>query len=80
MSKIAKKLKPGGYCYFSTAANSPAEDHILLFKSVDEIRQFVKECGWKVIAEHLGTVDRMSVEQAEKEGHNINYASVLTKE
>jgi hypothetical protein len=80
MSKMAKKMKRSGYCYFSTAANSPAEDHILLFRDVDEIRQFVRECGWNIVTEHLGTVDRMTVERAEEEGHNINYAAVLSLE
>jgi SAM-dependent methyltransferase len=79
MSNMAKKMKPSGNCYFSTAANSPAEDHILLFKSVDEIRKFVSDCGWKIKAEHLGTVNHMTVDEAEKDGHNINYAAVLAK-
>ncbi len=78
MLNLAKKLKKTGYCYFSTAANSPAEDHILLFKTIDEIRFFIDKCGWKIIDEHIGTLRQMSVEEAETGGHNINYAAVLS--
>lgn len=77
MATMAKKMKKTGYCYFSTAANSPAEDHILLFRSVGEIRDFIDRTGWRVVDEHLGTINNMSVEEAEKGGHNINYAAVL---
>lgn len=78
MTAMTKKLKPSGYCYFSTAANSPAEDHILLFRTIDEIRTFLDKCGWEIINEHIGTLRQMSVEEAEKDGHNINYAAILS--
>ena len=78
MVKMAKKMKPGGFCYFSTAANSPAEDHILLFCNIGEIRKFIDGCGWKIEKEHLGTLRNMTVKEAEDGGHNINYAAVLT--
>jgi len=78
MAEMSKKMKPTGRCYFSTAANSPAEDHILLFKTVDEIRTFIKKAGWKINKEHLGTLNGLSVEESEKGNHNINYAAVLS--
>lgn len=78
MAGMALKMKPNGHCFFSTAANSPAEDHILLFRSVREIRDFIDECGWQTIEEQLGTVRNMTVKEAEEGGHNINYVAVLT--
>lgn len=77
MTAMAAKMAPQGRCYFSTAANSPAEDHILLFRSVADIRSFLDRCGWEVLREHTGTVNGMSLEAAEEGGHNINYAAVL---
>ena len=77
MTAMASKMKKTGFCYFSTAANSPAEDHILLFRSVNEIREFVDGCGWQIEEEHLGTFNQMSIEEAEQKGRNINYAAVL---
>lgn len=77
MSSIRKKMKPEGLCFFSTAANAPAEDHILLFRTTGEIRDFLNRTGWEVMKEHLGTINEMSVEDAEAGSHNINYAAVI---
>jgi hypothetical protein len=78
MTAMAAKMKPKGICYFTTAANAPAEDHILLFRSVGEIHDLLNRAGWDVCEEQIGTVGGMSVEEAEKGGHNINYAAILT--
>lgn len=79
MTEMSKKIKPTGHCYFSTAANAPAEDHILLFRTTKEIRDFVDKCGWNIKEEYVATLNNLSVEVSEKEGHNINYAAVITK-
>lgn len=78
MEAMASKMKPAGYCYFSTAANSPAEDHILLFRGVQEIRDFLDRNGWGIVKEHVGTMGNLSVEESERKGYNINYAAVLS--
>lgn len=77
MRAFARKMKPSGYCFFTTAANAPAEDHILLFKTTAEIRKFIDDNGWQIVKEHIGTLRGMDLAVAEKDGHNINYASVL---
>ncbi len=77
LGQFTKKMKPGGLCFFTTAANAPAEDHILLFRTTGEIREVVSGAGWKIKKEHLGTLNGMSVEEAEADGHNINYAAVI---
>jgi SAM-dependent methyltransferase len=77
MNAFARKMKPTGYCFFSTAANAPAEDHILLFKSTAEIRKFITDNGWQIEKEHIGTLRGMDITEAENGGHNINYASIL---
>jgi len=78
LSALAKKMKKSGYCFFTTATNAPAEDHILLFRSLNEIRGFINRCGWQINDEHVGTIKRMSLEDAEKGGHTINYASIIS--
>ena len=74
---MAKKMAENGVCFFTTAANARAEDHLLLFRTTGEIRSFLKDCGWEPIDEQLGTLNEMSLEEAEADGHNINYAAVL---
>lgn len=77
MRAMARKMKPGGICYFSTAANAPAEDHILLFTTTGEIRDFVTSCGWKIVKEQVFTLGGMSEERANADKQTLNYCSVL---
>ena len=77
LAELAQKMSTDGYCYFSTAANAPAEDHILLFKTVGEIRDIIDKCEWRVVKEKWFTLKEMSIEQAEAESQNINYCAVL---
>jgi SAM-dependent methyltransferase len=77
MAEMAGKMAPGGCCFFTTAANAPAEDHLLLFRTSGEMRDFIARTGWEVVKEHLGTLKGMSVEKADAEGHNLNYAAAL---
>ena len=77
MSAIVKKMKAGGYCFFTTAANAPAEDHILLFRTTKEIRDLIDRTGWEIVDEYMGTLREMTIEEAEAGGHNINYAAIL---
>lgn len=75
---LVKKMAPGGQCFFTTACNAPAEDHILLFRTVQEVHDVIAKAGWKIEDEYTATLGDMSIEQAEKEGQNINYAAILT--
>ena len=77
MTTLSKKLKTDGHCYFSTAANAPAEDHILLFKTPDEIRTFVNKCGWEIVKERMFTLNNMSIEYATENLKTINYCAVI---
>lgn len=79
MKKLSKKMKKNGICYFSTPANGPAEDHILLFTKVEQIRKFVKNCSWKIVKESAITLRGMPIDLAEKNGKVINYCAILKK-
>ena len=78
MSDFARKMTPFGLCYFSTAANAPAEDHILLFRNTGQIRDFINANGWSILKEKYFTINDMFLEKAEAEGHSINYVAVLS--
>lgn len=78
MRSMTQKMAPDGLCYFSTAANAPAEDHILLFTTTDEVRDFVNSCGWTVTKERVFTLGGMSEEQANADKQTLNYCAVLT--
>jgi SAM-dependent methyltransferase len=77
LSGLSKKMKSNGKCYFSTAANGPAEDHILLFKNTEEIRNLLIKNNWTIKKELAITLNNIPLDKAEKEGENINYCAVL---
>ncbi len=77
MRELSFKMKPGGQCYFSTAANAPAEDHILLFTTTGEVRDFVRRCGWSIRDEEVFTLGGMSEAQANAGKQTLNYCAVL---
>lgn len=77
LKALTKKMTANGFCFLSTAANAPAEDHILLFKNRQEIRNLISQSGWIVFKEHSSSLDGIEVEDAEVHGHPINYAAVL---
>jgi 2-polyprenyl-3-methyl-5-hydroxy-6-metoxy-1,4-benzoquinol methylase len=79
MKNLSKKMKKNGICYFSTPANGPAEDHILLFTKVKQIRKFIKDCSWKIIKDSPITLGDMSIDFAEKNSKVINYCAILKK-
>lgn len=77
MRTLSRKMTPQGFCYFSTAANAPAEDHILLFTTTGQIKDFVTQCDWKIVKEQVFTLGGMSEEQANAEKQTLNYCAVL---
>ena len=79
MKELSKKVKKDGICYFSTPANGPAEDHVLLFTNVNQIRKFIKDCSWIIVKESPITLGGMSVKYAEKNFKVINYCAILKK-
>ena len=74
--KLSSKVKPDGCFYMTTAINSPAEDHILLFTTVEEVRSLLKDCGWNLLKENILTINNMGLKESESGGHSINYAAL----
>lgn len=46
---LGKALRPAGRLMINVPINSPAPDHIYLWRSPEEIKRFVEDCGWEVI-------------------------------
>lgn len=63
LNKIKTMLKADGMAYLSTCTNSPAIDHIYLFRNVQEIRNLLNDCGFGIVEELVigdGREDGMS--------------------
>jgi 2-polyprenyl-3-methyl-5-hydroxy-6-metoxy-1,4-benzoquinol methylase len=48
LAKVRGLLAPDGHAYITTPANAPMVDHIHLFRSADEIRAMLRECGFDI--------------------------------
>lgn len=48
LQKLANLLNPGGYIWITAPTNSPALDHVYLFKSREEIINLIKDSGLDV--------------------------------
>ncbi len=48
LEKFHRLLTPEGRCYISTATNSPAPDHIYLFKNSQDVIDIIEKCGFEV--------------------------------
>ena len=77
--RVRELVKPGGTAYITTCANSPAVDHIFLFRSADEIRALCESEGLTAVdmlaLPYVGT----TVAESERQKLPINVALVLTR-
>lgn len=75
LKSLHSALKPGGLIFINVPLNSPAPDHIYLWRSPDEFRAFVESHGFKVEHETLAPVGGYSVERALK--YKVTISSIL---
>ena len=78
MKKAKTLLASTGTIYMSTAANSPALDHVLHFHNVGEIQQMIDEAGLKIVTELALPSEDVPKELWEQELVTINYCALLT--
>jgi 2-polyprenyl-3-methyl-5-hydroxy-6-metoxy-1,4-benzoquinol methylase len=57
-------LKPGGRVFINVPINSPAPDHIYLWRSIEEIRDFVRAQGFEIDAFETFPVTGATIEKA----------------
>jgi len=78
MKKAKSLLSSTGVIYMSTAANSPALDHVLHFKNISEIHKLINDAELKIISELSLPSENVPKELWEKELITINYCAILT--
>lgn len=77
--KIAELAGNDTHVYITTAINSPAVDHLYLFRSSEEVETMMRDCGLavtdKVCLPHAGT----TLEEAYERALSVNVAYVARK-
>lgn len=77
MRRAKELLKPDGSIYMSTAANSPALDHVYHFHNEQEIRDLLKETGFRIESELILPADEIPQEMWAEELVTLNYCTLL---
>jgi 2-polyprenyl-3-methyl-5-hydroxy-6-metoxy-1,4-benzoquinol methylase len=77
MRRAKELLKPGGSIYMSTAANSPALDHVYHFHNEQEIRDLLAETGFRIESELVLPADDIPKERWAEELVTLNYCALL---
>lgn len=77
MRRAKELLKPNGSIYMSTAANSPALDHVYHFHDDQEIRDLLAETGFRIESELVLPADDIPQERWAEELVTLNYCALL---
>ena len=72
-------LKFGGRIFINAPINSPAPDHIYLWKSTDEFAKFVEDQGFRIEIAHYLPVTGYTLERAVKYNASISCVMIATK-
>lgn len=79
MTKIGKLLKVRGHAFVTTCANCPAIDHVYLYRSVEQIREEIREAGLSIVSDLALAVEDLPEVQWVKEQVEVNYGAMLQK-
>lgn len=76
---LHRALKPGGRIFINAPLNSPAPDHIFLWRTPDEFRSFVVNQGFEIESFELFPVTGATVELALRQNLSISCVVVAVK-
>lgn len=76
LQALARWLRPGGRIWINVPANSPAPDHIYLFRSVGDASTLVLDAGLELVHSHAFPMSGVTLEKAVK--RQLAISCVLT--
>ncbi len=79
LRKLCNLLSVKGNAFISTCVDCPAIDHVYHFKSVEEIREMLHNCGLEITEECILPVEDMPLNDIVKNKITINYCAIVKK-
>ncbi|NOT38931.1 MAG: methyltransferase domain-containing protein [Alphaproteobacteria bacterium] len=76
---IARLLAPGGRAFINVPVNSPAPDHIILFRTPEAVFDTIREAGFDIEATHLAPISGATLERARKLALTISATAIARK-
>lgn len=78
LGRIRALAKPDGFIFITTCINSPAFDHIYLFKSVEHLEGIIREAGLAISDKLILPYHQTTLETSVKKSLPVNVAYVLS--
>lgn len=75
---IKHRLAPGGRLFVNVPCNSPAPDHIFLFRSPDEVFDMIRDCGYQISESAVFPATGVSLQKACDKSLTISVVVVAT--
>jgi len=78
--RLKSQIKPGGLVYLNIPINSPAPDHIYLWRTIEEVAHFVVDCGYEIVDTAQVPMTGYSLERAISLEASINCLVTAAKQ
>tara|TARA_B110000438_G_scaffold247415_1_gene249531 strand:- start:1964 stop:2899 length:936 start_codon:yes stop_codon:yes gene_type:complete len=79
LKKLNQLINKNGSIYLSTCVDCPSIDHIYHFKSIREIQQMIRSCGFRIVDSHILPVEDKPMKEIIKKKITINYCAHIKK-
>lgn len=77
LARMERLLSPGGTVFVSTCVNSPAFDHIYLWRSPASFEDMIREAGFQIVERLVLPYPGTTIEVSEEKGLSMNLAYFL---
>lgn len=77
LKKLNSLLTPNGKAFVSTCVDCPAIDHVYHFTSIEQIRELLRDCNFKIIEEKILPVENLPMEEIIARRITINYCAII---
>lgn len=77
---LSRLVSPGGRLFINAPVNSPAPDHIYLFRTPEELVKMMEDCGFRILDTCFAPATGATLERARKQTLTISCAVIATLE
>ena len=79
LRKVRDLLSEGGMSFISTCVDCPTIDHVYHFRSVDQIRNMLADCGLLIVKERILPVENLEMNEIIRKKITINYCAIVKR-
>lgn len=77
---MGRLLAPGGRLFINAPVNSPAPDHIYLFRTPEELVDLMRKVGFEIVQTHFAPITGATLERARRQALTISTAVIATRQ